>query len=257
MRAVLCACDISVRVGVHFWDVQLRAACGAPAARRATDTSDLRASRRTCDVRVNERCKRHTDTTHSPPHTCVDSAHMHTLDPHAVHLRRLPFVPFPRRRGFKVTSQTLSALSTLGPANRPHSWPLTFCSSFCSRGGSSGLFSGLFEVSVCWRIWSVRLLFKEISSAVLKLTQGKVGTMILFCPPPLGGGLRILCVCVMRGTCVYFECTCRTAASRPLASSSKTRPSGPNMGNHDKRAMTSNVKGPCGNAHKAARRTRV
>ena len=50
MRAVLCACDISVRVGVHFWDVQLRAACGAPAARRATDTSDLRASRRTCDV---------------------------------------------------------------------------------------------------------------------------------------------------------------------------------------------------------------
>ena len=30
MRAVLCACDISVRVGVHFWDVQLRAACGAP-----------------------------------------------------------------------------------------------------------------------------------------------------------------------------------------------------------------------------------
>ena len=28
MRAVLCACDISVRVGVHFWDVQLRAACG-------------------------------------------------------------------------------------------------------------------------------------------------------------------------------------------------------------------------------------
>lgn len=31
MRAVLCACDISVRVGVHFWDVQLRAACGAPA----------------------------------------------------------------------------------------------------------------------------------------------------------------------------------------------------------------------------------
>ena len=29
----------------------------------ATDTSDLRASRRTCDVRVNERCKRHTDTT--------------------------------------------------------------------------------------------------------------------------------------------------------------------------------------------------
>ena len=81
--------------------------------------------------------------------------------------------------------------------------------------------------------------------------------MILFCPPPLGGGLRILCVCVMRGTCVYLECTCRTAASRPLASSSKTRPSGPNMGNHDKRAMTSNVKGPCGNAHKAARRTRV
>ena len=100
-------------------------------------------------------------------------------------------------------------------------------------------------------------MVKEISSAVLKLTQGKVGTMILFCPPPLGGGLRILCVCVMRGTCVYFECTCRTAASRPLASSSKTRPSGPNMGNHDKRAMTSNVKGPCGIAHKAARRTRV
>ena len=35
------------------------------------------------------------------------------------------------------------------------------------------------------------------------------------------------------------------------------RSTGPNMGNHDKRAMTSNVKGPCGNAHKAARRTRV
>ena len=224
MRAVLCACDISVRVGVHFWDVQLRAACGAPAARRATDTSDLRASRRTCDVRVNERCKRHTDTTHSPPHTCVDSAHMHTLDPHAVHLRRLPyFVPFPRRRGFKVTSQTLSALSTLGPANRPHS---------CSHGRSHFVHRFVAAGAV---FRSIRgqcvledgaigylILFKEISSAVLKLTQGKFGTMILFCPPPLGGGLRILCVCVMRGTRVYFECTCRTAASRPLASSSKT-----------------------------------
>ena len=149
MRAVLCACDISVRVGVHFWDVQLRAACGAPAARRATDTSDLRASRRTCDVRVNERCKRHTDTTHSPPHTCVDSAHMHTLDPHAVHLRRLPFVPFPRRRGFKVTSQTLSALSTLGPANRPHSWPLSyFVHRFVAAGGARGCFP-VYSRSVC------------------------------------------------------------------------------------------------------------
>ena len=166
MRAVLCACDISVRVGVHFWDVQLRAACGAPAARRATDTSDLRASRRTCDVRVNERCKRHTDTTHSPPHTCVDSAHMHTLDPHAVHLRRLPFVPFPRRRlhpsgatrrGFKVTSQTLSALSTLGPANRPHSWPLSFCSSFCSRGGCFPVYSR----SVCVEGLSVSYLWSK------------------------------------------------------------------------------------------------
>ena len=183
---------------------------------------------------------------------------LHTLDPHAVHLRRLALLSHFRAGGGSKSPHRHSLLSPLSArqTDRTHGRS-TFCSSFCSRGGSSGLFSGLFEVSVCWRIWSVRLLFKEISSAVLKLTQGKVGTMILFCPPPLGGGLRILCVCVMRGTYVYFECTCRTAASRPLASSSKTRPSGPNMGNHDKRAMTSNVKGPCGNAHIAARRTRV
>ena len=161
MRAVLCACDISVRVGVHFWDVQLRAACGAPAARRATDTSDLRASRRTCDVRVNERCKRHTDTTHSPPHTCVDSAHMHTLDPHAVHLRRLPyFVPFPRRRGFKVTTHLTDTLCSL------HSRPgkptalmaaLIFCSSFCSRGGCFPVYSR----SVCVEGLSVSYLWSK------------------------------------------------------------------------------------------------
>ena len=160
MRAFLCACDISVRVGVHFWDVQLRAACGAPAARRATDTSDLRASRRTCDVRVNERCKRHTEhDSLSTSHLPVDSAHMHTLDPHAVHLRRLPyFVPFRAPAGVQShLTDTLCSLHSRPGKPTALMAALIFCSSFCSRGGCFPVYSR----SVCVEGLSVSYLWSK------------------------------------------------------------------------------------------------
>ena len=124
---------------------------------------------RTCDVRVNERCKRHTDTTLHltlawTPRTCTRSTRTPCTSVGSL-------LSHFRAGGGSKSPHRHSLLSPLSARQTDRTHGRSFCSSFCSRGGSSGLFSGLFEVSVCWRIWSVRLLFKEISSAVLKLTH--------------------------------------------------------------------------------------
>ena len=168
---------------------------------------------------------------------------------------------------FKVTSQTLSALSTLGPANRPHSWPLSY---FVHRFVAAGaVFRSIRGQCVLEDGAALVTNFqRDKLDRSIEIDTGEVWHYDIVLPAaPRRRFANSVRVCHAWDVCVfrmYLPYGLRRPVdrwhvrpARRARPSAPVRSTGPNMGNHDKRAMTSNVKGPCGNAHKAARRTRV